>query len=92
VKLSSFDEISADLRNLLLYWVGRCLTQPSHKIRTADGVEIKMIIPDESERTILEAEDGALELPDYQFTFEMTGMGADDAREQVAAALEGTGG
>jgi uncharacterized protein (TIGR02677 family) len=92
VKLSSFDEISADLRNLLLYWVGRCLTQPSHKIRTADGVEIKMIIPDESERTILEAEDGALELPDYQFTFEMTGMGVDDAREQVAAALEGTGG
>lgn len=92
VKLSSLDEVSVDLRNLLLYWIGRCLTQPSHKIRTADGIEIEMAIPGESERTVLQSEDGALELPDYQFSFEMTGIGGDKTRRQVAVALEGTGG
>lgn len=86
VRLSSLQEVSVNLRDLLLYWIGRCLTQKSHKIRTADGVEIKMDIPDEMERTVLHCEDGLLELPDYRFVFQLRGMDGDTSRQEVAVA------
>lgn len=74
VTLSSLGEVSVSLRNLLLYWIGRCLSQKSHQIRTADGIKINMKVPgDETKRTTLVCEDGSLELPDYQFIFQTAG-------------------
>lgn len=94
VQLSALDEVSIPLRDLLLYWIGRCLGQSSHQIRTADGIEIKMRIPDETERTTLACADGALELPDYQFIFHTSGkkVEAEEAvvpvQQETAAAVE----
>lgn len=67
--LSTLKEVSVELRKILLYWIGRCLSNPSRKFRTPDGIEIEMGVPKEHERTVLRCADGNLELPDYQFTF-----------------------
>lgn len=95
VKLSALGEISIRLRDLLLYWIGRCLSQESRKIRTADGIDIKMVTPGQTDRTTLVCTDGALELPDYQFIFHATDdkETRDDtmetvAQQETAAAIE----
>jgi len=66
-RLSELDKLNQPLRKLLLYWISRCLNSPSRRFHTPDGIQVKMILPENGERTTLYSEDGILDLPDFQF-------------------------
>ncbi|GAB7389241.1 TIGR02677 family protein [Bacillaceae bacterium] len=66
-RLSELDELSVPMRKMLLYWISRCLSSPSRTFHTPDGIQVEMKFPEDGARTALRAEDGVLELPDFQF-------------------------
>ncbi len=69
VTISSLDTIPAATRQVLLKWIGSCLANKSRQIRTPDGIEISLLLPENQQRTLLHCEDGELDLPDYTLRF-----------------------
>ncbi|MFB5763617.1 TIGR02677 family protein [Paenibacillus medicaginis] len=85
VSISELGEISAKERLRLLQWIGRCITAgTSHSFVTPEGVRIQMSNPRTLERTVLQAEDGELEIANYElhFTLMETGQEAAATREE----------
>lgn len=68
--VSDLQDVSHSLRNLLLYWIGRCSSHPSRTMDTPNGVRITLYFPEQDERTILKSDDGELEMPDFTFKLE----------------------
>jgi len=73
VTISDLDNVPAATRQVLLSWIGLCLANKSRQIRTPDGIEISLLLPDHQQRTILHCEDGELDMPDYTLYFRPTG-------------------
>ena len=67
--LSELEVAPTTLRYQLLQWIGKCMGNRSRTIRTADGVEIKLLAPPQGERTLLKCDDGELDMPDYTLIF-----------------------
>lgn len=67
--LSELGAVPSSLRYQLLQWIGKCMGNKTRTIRTADGVEIKLLSPPGGARTVLRCEDGELDLPDYTLVF-----------------------
>lgn len=92
VSLSELGVVTAADRRRLLHWIGRCITAgKSHSFMTAEGVIITMSNPRTESRTVLRAEDGELDIADYELTFglaDAAGGSADRARAEAAAGRE----
>jgi len=84
LKLSSLGTVSAKTRLRLLYWIGRCTAAAGHAFVTPEGVRVAIRNPGTAERTVLVAEDGELDMPDYELVFTASGA----FREWAAAAGE----
>ena len=86
--ISDLGTVSKTMRDLLLYWIGRCSGHPSRKMDTPDGVRIELFIPEGEKRTTLQSEDGELELPDFSFKIvrnsPVSRQSSDDAFKQEA--------
>ncbi|WP_240613467.1 TIGR02677 family protein [Pueribacillus theae] len=76
--VSDLKDVSRPLRNLLLYWIGRCSSHPSRNMDTPDGVRIELKMPDNEKRTKLTSNDGELELPDFAFKLMRIQASSDD--------------
>lgn len=55
-------------RRFLLQWIGRCMASRSRKIRTPDGLEIRLQEPEGGQRAKLVFADGELDLPDFRMS------------------------
>lgn len=104
VKVSELGPVTARERLRLLQWIGRCMTTGNgHSFVTPEGVLIRMSNPRTEERTILHAEDGELEMANYELHFRLTeaanglsvgtaakqgANGADIAAAEAAAAAD----
>lgn len=75
LRISELGEVTAQVRMILLQWIGRCHTSEQHRFTTSEGIQVALLNPQTTERTVLVAEDGELHLPDYEFRF--TGTSAD---------------
>lgn len=85
VRISELGTVSGKERMRLLQWIGRCKTAGSSRsFVTPEGVRIRMCNPNTKERTILHAEDGELEMADYELVFTLT----EAAMGEAAAASE----
>ncbi|MEW6064689.1 hypothetical protein P378_01175 [Desulforamulus profundi] len=69
ITISSLDTVPASTRQVLLKWIGLCLANKSRQIRTPDGIEISLLLPENRQRTVLHCEDGELDMPDYTLNF-----------------------
>lgn len=67
-KMSELDKLSDLERKMLLTWISRCISNRSRTTRTPDGLEIRLLQPEDSERAKLQFDDGILDLPDFQMT------------------------
>lgn len=73
VSISEMGTVTAKERLRLLQWIGRCKTAGrSHAFVTPEGVRIHMLNPFTKERTVLHAEDGSLEMADYELEFTLS--------------------
>lgn len=71
--MSDLGLVTAQERLRLLQWIGRCMTVgKGHSFVTPEGVRVTMANPRTQERTILQAEDGELELANYELHFQLT--------------------
>ncbi|QSO49195.1 TIGR02677 family protein [Alicyclobacillus mengziensis] len=70
LRMSELPTLSPEQRILLLQWIGRCMVNQSKLARTPDGLEIRLILPENGERTRLQFTDGALEVPDFELFVE----------------------
>lgn len=85
VKISEFGPVTTEERRRLLQWIGRCMTAgSSYSFVTPEGVRIRLSNPSTEERTVLNAEDGDLEMANYELHFMLT----EAAREFAAAAMD----
>ncbi|RXZ82125.1 TIGR02677 family protein [Paenibacillaceae bacterium] len=79
IRISEMGSITAKERMRLLHWIGRCMTAGnSCSFVTPEGVRIRMINPRTKERTLLYAEDGELEMANYELHFMLTEAAAAD--------------
>jgi uncharacterized protein (TIGR02677 family) len=69
VTLSHLPPLAPPVRQRLLTWIGQCLVNPVHRILTPEGISITLSFPPDSERTVLTASDGDLELPNFTLKF-----------------------
>lgn len=91
VKVSEFGPVTAKERLRLLQWIGRCMTAgKGHSFVTPEGVLIRMSNPHTEERTILKAEDGELEMANYEMHFMLT-EAANGVDGGAAAKTRATG-
>ncbi len=67
--ISDLQDVPPALRYQLLYWIGQCMGSRSGTIRTAEGVQIRLVPPPGGRRTLLRCEDGSLDMPDYTLIF-----------------------
>lgn len=87
VSISELGVISAKERLRLLQWIGRCITVgTSHSFVTPEGVRIQMSNSRTLARTVLVAEDGELEIADYELTFTLM-----EIEQEASAAREERG-
>jgi TIGR02677 family protein len=87
VRISEMGVVTAKERLRLLQWIGRCMTAgKTYTFVTPEGVRIRMSNPRTDKRTILYAEDGELEMADYELHFMLTNTAA--ALEAAASAEE----
>lgn len=61
--------VSAQVRKTLLYWIAKCMGNPERQGKTETGRLFTLYLAGHR-RIRLEAEDGALEMPDYILQFE----------------------
>ncbi|TCS67959.1 uncharacterized protein (TIGR02677 family) [Effusibacillus lacus] len=64
--MSQLERLTLPERKFLLLWIGRCMASRSRKIRTPDGLEIRLQEPENGQRAKLVFEDGVLDLPDFR--------------------------
>lgn len=90
VRISEMGSITARERMRLLQWIGRCMmaARGNYTFVTPEGVRIRMSNPRTKERTVLQAEDGELEMANYELFFMLAEAG-DGATAEAAAASEG---
>lgn len=81
LQLSKLGTVTAKARLRLLYWIGRCSAAANHAFVTPEGLRVAIRNPGTASRTTLVAEDGELELPDYELVFAL-----NDAFREAAAA------
>jgi uncharacterized protein (TIGR02677 family) len=67
-KMSELDKLTVLERKILLTWISRCITNRSRTTRTPDGLEIRLLQPEGSQRAQLLFDDGVLDLPDFHIT------------------------
>ncbi|WP_435923411.1 TIGR02677 family protein [Paenibacillus sp. DYY-L-2] len=83
VHISEFGPVTAKERMRLLQWIGRCMNAGnSHAFVTPEGVRIQMSNPKTTERTILFAEDGELEMANYKLHFTLTEAATTDVERR----------
>lgn len=70
VTISALGPIPAATRQVILKWIGSCLANRSRQIRTPDGIQISLRLPENQQRTILHCTDGELDMPDYTLHFQ----------------------
>lgn len=70
LRMSQLPTLSPEQRALLLQWIGRCMLNQSGSARTPDGLEIRLVLPTNGERTELRFTDGVLDVPDFQLLIE----------------------
>lgn len=88
VRISDLGEVTAKERMRLLQWIGRCMTAGgTYSFVTPEGVRIRMSNPRTEERTIMYAEDGELEMANYELYFMLT-EAAGGAIAEAAATKE----
>lgn len=77
VAMSDLPHLSRAVFSQLLDWLGQCLASPSRTILTSEGIRIELDVPPGQERTIIETDDGQLELPNYRLRFSQ-GIGSGE--------------
>ncbi|MFF3926407.1 TIGR02677 family protein [Paenibacillus lactis] len=89
VKMSELGPVTVKERLRLLQWIGRCMTAgKGYSFVTPEGVRIRLSNPHTAERTILNAEDGELEMANYELHFMLTEAASGLAEGVVTAAAE----
>lgn len=73
VMMSELGTISTLERQLLLSWISRCLSNKHLQFQTPDGIKIAMPNVPLLDRTVLNCEDGQLEMPNYTLFFRREG-------------------
>jgi len=89
VRISEMGVISGQERLKLLQWIGQCMTAGASKsFVTPEGVRIHLLRPErEDDRAILRAEDGELEMANYELQFMLTEAFVE-AYAEVAPSME----
>lgn len=89
VRISDLGEVTAKERMRLLQWIGRCMTAGgTYSFVTPEGVRIRMSNPRTEERAIMYAEDGELEMANYELYFMLTEAAGGAVAEAAAAGEE----
>ncbi|CAG7636000.1 hypothetical protein PAESOLCIP111_03728 [Paenibacillus solanacearum] len=89
VRISELGPITAKERMRLLQWIGRCMTSGGmYSFVTPEGVRIRMNNPRTQERAIMYAEDGELEMADYELYFMLTEAASGSFAESAATSEE----
>ena len=68
IRLAELPVIESYVRKILLSWVGKAMNRKNRIFQTEYGQDVKMIM-DPTERIILKAKDGELEMPNITFQF-----------------------
>lgn len=68
IYISDLPLVDPYVRKTLLQWIGKCMSSSDQTAKTESGRRFKMWQIDDR-RVVLQAEDGALEMPNYIFTF-----------------------
>ena len=68
--MSELEPLTSEQRILLLGWLSRCWQNPSRTFQTPDGVRVRLIEPQNGQRTQVLFTDGSLELPDFRLLLE----------------------
>lgn len=80
LRVSELETVTAQERLRLLQWIGRCMSASgSHSFMTPEGVRIRLSEAQTTERTVLRAEDGDLEMANYELHFMLTEAAAEAA-------------
>jgi len=95
-RISELGPVDFRLRLRLLAWIGRAVSsgRDRHSFVTPEGVRIRVTDPFTKERTVLNSDDGNLDMPDYELEFELgdallvSPALAGGALAQAAAAWE----
>ncbi|MHB1128221.1 MAG: TIGR02677 family protein [Bacillota bacterium] len=82
VVISQLGTVSSDIRHQLLHWIGRCMANQTHQIRTPDGIRITLVAPSSGRRTLLHCDDGDLDMPDFTLSFENLAGGRQGERRE----------
>lgn len=74
VRISEIERLTSQERLRVLQWIGRCMTAgPSKMFVTPEGVRVRLTVPAHGEkRAVLQAEDGELEMENYELQFMLT--------------------
>lgn len=67
IRIEDLPVVEAQVRKLLLSWIGKAMARKDRTIKTELGTKVKVILSDE--RVVLQAEDGKLEMPKAIFKF-----------------------
>jgi uncharacterized protein (TIGR02677 family) len=83
VKMSELGPVTAQERMRILQWIGRCMTAgKQHAFVTPEGVRIQMMNPRTEKRAVLLAEDGELDMVDYELHFMLTDAATGERRDE----------
>lgn len=78
IRISQIGIVSPQIRSWMLSWIGRCLnagTKRGFTFTTPEGILIRLVRASNGERALLHAEDGDLEMEDYELRFEVRSDG-----------------
>ncbi|MDQ0219235.1 uncharacterized protein (TIGR02677 family) [Peribacillus cavernae] len=68
IQISELPVIEPYVRKMLLTWIGKSMASKEQKVKTDYGMAVRVILHKER-RVVLQAEDGALEMPDAELLF-----------------------
>ncbi|PLR79074.1 TIGR02677 family protein [Bacillus sp. V3-13] len=68
IQISELPTIEPFVRKMLLTWIGKSMAGKDQKVKTDFGMTVEVALNNEK-RVILQAEDGALEMPDAELIF-----------------------
>ena len=69
IVIAKLPKVDPYIRKTLLYWIGKCISNPGRTAKTETGRKIRLVKLDNRQRTLV-SDDGNLKMPNYETVIE----------------------